>query len=162
MKDEVVLAEPAGIGLDQGGRDPFQALADDGLDTGGEIDVPHPSAGEADEAVPVAGEGNLEKDADDAVVVVLDLARQPLAGFENEGIRGDDDGRALIANIGGSDMLEAGLLEGSAVDDLLELVDTDLLADVELDQDPHRTHEGRCRSGQGRVRARNCGDSCHG
>ena len=39
-------------------------------------------------------------------------------------------------------MLKAGLLDGSAVDDLLEAVDTDLLADVELDEDADGTDEG--------------------
>ena len=61
VEDEVVLAEPASIGLDQGGGGAVEALADDGLDAGGEIDVPDPAAGEADERVPVAGEGKLDK-----------------------------------------------------------------------------------------------------
>ena len=143
VEDEVILAEPAAIGLDQGGGGAVEALADDGLDAGGEIDVPDPAAGEADERVPVAGKGNFEQDADDAVVVVLDLAGEAFAGFEDQRVGGNDDGRALIANVGGGDVLEAGLLDGSAVDDLLEAVDTDLLADVELDEDADGTDEGR-------------------
>ena len=38
-------------------------------------------------------------DAEDAVVVVLDFALEPLAGFEDEGIERVDDGRALVADV---------------------------------------------------------------
>jgi hypothetical protein len=135
MEDEVVLAEPAGVGLDEGGGDALQTLAEDGLDAGGEIDVPDPSAGETNETVPVAGERNFQEKADDAVVVILDLAGQPFAGIEDEGIGGDDNGRSRVTDIGWGGMLEVGLLDGAAVDDPLELVEADLLADIELDKD---------------------------
>ena len=109
--------------------------ADHGLGAGGEIDIPDPAAGEADQGVPIAGKGELVKDADDAIVVVFDFAGELLAGIEDEGIGGHDDGRALVADVGGSGVFEVGLLDGAAVNDLLQAVEEDLFADVELDED---------------------------
>ena len=45
--------------------------------------VGSPTAGKLDESVPGAGEGQLEDQADYAVIVVLDLAFEALAGFED-------------------------------------------------------------------------------
>src|ERR1700691_3809503 len=111
--------------------------------------APQPAAkGEAAERAPAAGEGELVEDADDTVVVVFDFAGELLAGIENEGIGSHDDGRTLVAHIGWGSVLEVGLLDGPAVDDLLQPVKADLLANVELNQDKDRAGEvGSGRSG---------------
>jgi hypothetical protein len=104
---------------------------------GGEIDIPDPSAGKTDEGVPVAGEGKLENNAENTVVVILDFTGETLAAFESERLDGFDDRRALIADVTRSRMLEAGLKEGARAYDLLELVEANLLAGIKLDEDPH-------------------------
>ena len=54
VKDEVVLAEPARVGLDHRAWPRAQPLAHDGLDARGKINIPHPAAGQMDQAFPVA------------------------------------------------------------------------------------------------------------
>ena len=126
-------------------------------DAGGEafeVGVPNPAAGELDELIPVAGEGQLEDHADHAVVEILDVALQALAAFEDEGFEGLFDRRALEADVAGSEVLEAGI-GGAGAEDLAELVEANLFADVELDQNQDRAGQGgvgrlgRHQSGQG-------------
>ncbi len=50
------------VGLDEGGIGAVEFLLDDFAGEGGEVGVPNPAAGEADEGVPVAGEGEFEDD----------------------------------------------------------------------------------------------------
>ena len=57
--------------------------------------------GEFDERFPVAGEGQLEDEADYAVVVVLDLSGEALAGVEDQRLEAFVDRRALVADVGG-------------------------------------------------------------
>ena len=145
MEDEVVLLQPFAlvVGLDQGGRGAFELLLDDARGELFEVGVGDPAAGEFDESLPAAGEGEFEHEADDAVVVVLDLAVEALAGVEHQGLEGLLDGRALVADVGGS-LLEAGF-GGAGAEDLAEFVEADLFADVELDQDQDRAVQGSLR-----------------
>ena len=119
------------------GSGALELLPDDARGQLLEVGVGGPAAGEFDERVPVAGEGQLEDEADDAVVVVLDLSGEALAAFEDQRLEGLLDRRALVADVGGS-LLEAGL-GGAGWEDLAELVEADLFADVELDQDQDRS-----------------------
>src|SRR4051812_29460039 len=86
VKDEVILAQPALVWLDHGGRDAFQLLPDHGLDPERKIYVPHPATGQTDQGFPVARERELVDDADNAVIVVLDLAFEALAGVQQQRI----------------------------------------------------------------------------
>jgi hypothetical protein len=132
VEDEVVLLQPVVlvIGLDQGGGGALQLLADYAAGQLFEVGVGGPVGGELDQFLPVAGEGELEDQADYAVVVVLDLSGEALAGVEDQGLESFFDWGALVANVGGS--FETGL-GGAGSDDLTEGVEADLFADVELD-----------------------------
>ncbi len=115
-----------------------------------EVGVGGPAAGKLDESVPAAGEREFEDQADDSVVVVLDFAREALAGFEDERVERLFDGRTLVANVSGS-LFEAGV--GSAgSEDVAEDVELNFFADVELDQDEDGTAERR-RGGLARLAA---------
>ena len=108
-----------------------------------EVGVGGPAAGEFDESVPAAGEGKFELEADDAVIVVLDFSGKALAAFERQGLKGLFDRSALVADVGGS-LLETGFgLAGR--EDLAELVEADLFADVELDEDQDGAAQGSLR-----------------
>ena len=130
------------IRLDQGGRGAFEFLTDDAGGERFEVGVGGPAAGKLNERVPAAGERKFENEADDSVVVVLDLALEALSAVEDEGLERFLDGRTLVADVSGSLMLEAGL-GGAGSEDVAELVEADLFADVELDQDQDGAAEGR-------------------
>src|SRR6476620_7875116 len=100
----------------------------------GEVDVPHPAAGQTNERLPVAGKRKLENDADHAVVVVLDLTVQPLATLQHKRLDRLHDGRTLIANVTWRGMLHAGLRDGASADDLAQPCQLDLFTHIELDQ----------------------------
>jgi hypothetical protein len=151
MEDEVVFLQPVGgvglgvirfdVGLDQRGRGEFELLLDDARGQSFEVGVGGPAGGKLDERVPVAGERQLEDQADDAVIVILDLALEALAAVEDERVEAFFDGRTLVADVSGSLMLEAGF-GGAGAEDLAEFVEADLFADVELDQDQDRAAQG--------------------
>jgi len=67
-----------------------------------------PSGCEMDEAFPIAGEGELVDDADDAVIVVLDFAFEAFAAAEEQGFERLGHGRPLVAHIGGHEVLDFG------------------------------------------------------
>src|SRR6266516_3190332 len=68
VEDEIVFVQPVFVGLDQGGAGAVELLPDDFLREAGKVGVPDPAAGQADEPIPVAGEGEFEDHAEDAVV----------------------------------------------------------------------------------------------
>ena len=146
MEDEVVLLQPfAGVGLDQRWGGALEFLPDDADGELFEVGVGGPAAGELDERVPPAGKGQLEVEADDAVVVILDLSGKALAGFEDERLERLLDRRALVADVGRS-LFEAGI-GGAGSEDGAEHVEPDLFADVELDQGEDRAARGAGRDG---------------
>lgn len=147
VEDEVVLGEPVGVGFVERGAGALETLADDEGGVSGEVDVPDPAGGEGDEALPVGGEGELEDDGEDAVVVVLDLGAEALAAVEDERFDGFDDGRALVADVAGSGVFERRLRDGGGAEDMAELVEANLFADVELEKDEDGAGE---RAGGGR------------
>ena len=100
VEDEVVLAQPLRIRLHQGRGRPLQFLADDAGRVLLKVDVPDPAAAQANQGVPVAGKGQLEDHAQDAVVVILDLPFEPLAAVQNQRLDRLDHRRPLIANVG--------------------------------------------------------------
>jgi len=67
-------------------------LTDDAGGEALEVGVGGPAAGELDERVPIAGERELEDQADHAVVVVLDLSLEALAGSRTSGSSGSSTG----------------------------------------------------------------------
>src|SRR5579859_948980 len=159
LEDEIVLLQPLGaVGLDQRGGGAFQLLPDDARGELLEVGVGGPAGGKFDELVPGTAEGQLEEQADDAVVIVLDLSREALAGFEDERLKRLFDRSALVADVGGR-LLEAGfgLARG---EDLAEFVEADLFAYVELDQDQHHATQGA--GGLGRRGFLNCGGEFSG
>ncbi len=87
-----------------------------------------------DQLVPVAGERELEDHADYAVIEIPDVALESLATFKNQRLEGFFDWRALVADVAGSEMPEAGV-GGAGAENLAELVEANFFADVELDQD---------------------------
>ncbi len=142
VEDEVVLLKKfSGVRLDQRGCGALELLLDDAGGEGLEIGVGGPAAGELDEGVPSAGKRQLEFEADDAVVVVLDFPGKALAGFEDQGLKRLLDRRTLVADVG------RGLLEDgfgfAGREDGAENVEADLFANVELDQDQDRSAQGR-------------------
>src|ERR1700683_5537772 len=110
--------------------------------------------------LPVAGEWKLEDQADNAVIVVLDLALEALAAFEDEWFEAFFDGGALEADVFGGLVLEAGF-GGAGSEELAEFVELDLFADVELDQGEDGTLE-RSGGGAGCQRVQLVGDGCRG
>jgi len=136
------------VTLDQGGSGALEFLADYAAGQIFEVGVRGPAGGEFDQFLPVAGEREFEDQADDAVIVILDLSGEALAGVEDQGLERLLDGRPLVANVGWG-FFETGL--GSAgSDDVAEGVEADLFADVELNQDQDGTAK---RAGSGRLRA---------
>ena len=103
-----------------------------------------PLATKLNEFVPVAGKRQFEDDADHAVVVVLDVTLQTLAALEDEGIESLFDGGALVTDVSGSKVFETGI-DGAGAEDLPKLVEANLFADVELDQDQHGSTQGGVR-----------------
>lgn len=85
----------------------------------------------------------MKDNADDAVVVVLDLSEQMFAGIENEGFTRLDHGRALVAYVSRRGVLESGFLDGGGTEKLTEAVQANLFGDVELEQDVDRTGEDK-------------------
>ncbi len=94
-----------------------------------------------DEAFPVAGKSELVDDADDAVVVVLDFAFEPLAAAQHQRLERPDHRRPLVAHVGRHRVLDFGLLHGARVHGLLQLVEAQLFAHVELNEDKDRAAE---------------------
>src|ERR1019366_5054861 len=141
VEDEVIFMQPAVVELDQGGAGALDFLFDDFLGEAGEIGVPNPAAGEADERVPVAGKGQLEDDAQNPVIVVLDLNVKALAAFENQRLDRFDNRGTLEADISGGRVLEARLLAAGS-EDVAQIVESDLFTDVELDQHQDRPLHG--------------------
>src|SRR5580704_5829928 len=107
-----------------------------------EIDVPHPAAAQPNQSVPVAGEWELQHHADYTVIVKLDLAVELLATLEDQCIDGLDHRRALITDVAGGRMLQRRLLQGARAEDFTQLVETDFLTDVELNQNQDRAADG--------------------
>lgn len=140
MKDEVVFAEPFVVGLDECRRGSGKTFFDGFGCASGKVDLPDPAAGEFDEGIPSAGEGELVlvDDAEDAVVVILDGALELLAAVEDEGIEGFDDRGALVDDVSLCGMLDAGGLYGLGLENGAELVEADGFGDVELEEDEDR------------------------
>src|SRR5271169_214125 len=141
VEDEVIFVQPTVVKLDQSRARAFDLLFDDLLREAGEIGVPNPTAGEADQRVPVASKGQLEDHAEHAVIVVLDLDVEPFAAFEDQRLDRFDHWRTLETDVPRSRMLEASLLPPSS-EDVAQGVELDLLANVELDQHQHRPLQG--------------------
>ena len=93
--------------------------------------------------VPPAGKREFEFEADDAVIVVLDLSGKALAGFEDQRLERFVYGRTLVADVCRG-LLEAGF-GGARGEEFAELVEADLFADVVLDEDEDGAVEGFCR-----------------
>ena len=155
MEDEIVFLQPlGGIGLDQRRSGALEFLLDDAGGQALEVGVPNPAAGKLDQLVPVAGEGQLEDHADHAVVEILDVALQAFAAFEDQRFEDFFHRRTLVTDVAGSEVLEAGI-GGAGTQDLAQLVEANLLANVELDKNQHGAGQGgvrrlgRHQSGQG-------------
>ena len=69
-------------------------------------------------------------------------SRSPLSRIKR--LEGFFDRRTLVADIAGSGVFEAGI-GGAGAEDLAQLVETNLLANIELDQDQHRAAQGGVR-----------------
>ena len=154
VEDEVVFAEPFAVGLDESRAGAGETGANGFGGLSGEIDLPHPAAGELDQFVPVTGVGELVDDAQDAVVVVLNGAVELLPGFEDEGIEGFDDGRPLVADVALGRVFESGGVCDASLQESAELVEPDGFADIELQEDQHGALKrgvdgGRSRLGHG-------------
>src|ERR1700739_1366481 len=130
MEDEVVFVQPVVVGLDQRGAGAFELLLDDLLREAGEVGVPNPATGEANERVPVAGEWQLENHAEHTVVAALDLGVETLSHFEHQRLDALDHRRALIADVSRGGVLETSFLTARA-EDLAQRVEADLFANVE-------------------------------
>jgi hypothetical protein len=92
-------------------------------------------------------------DADYAIVVVLDLAVQPFAAFEDNGAGRFDDGRALVANVAGRRMLECRLPDRVSAEKLAKTVQVNLFAYIELQKGVDGAREdGRFGGGLGDIR----------
>ena len=101
-----------------------------------------PAAGELHQVVPIAGERQLEHQADHAVVVILDLSVEAFTGFEDQGLDRLLNRRALVANVAGGMVLEAGI-DRPGAKDLAQVVEANLFANIKLDQDQGRPVERR-------------------
>src|ERR1700722_7960618 len=143
MEDEVIFTQPFGIRLYQCRRCMLQLLAGDAGGMRGEIDVPHPAAAKADQRVPAAAKWQFEDYADHAVVVILDLAIQTLAALEYQRLDRLDDRRTLVADVPRGGVLHAGMFDRAGPENLPQLVEFNLLANVELDQDKDRPLQRR-------------------
>src|SRR5262249_9458131 len=117
-------------------------FAGDTRGMGREVDIPDPTASQAHQGVPVAGKRKLEDDTQHAIVVILDLAVEALSAVEHQRIDGFDHRRPLVADVARGWVLERGLLQGASAENLAKLVQVDLLADVELNQDEDRPMNG--------------------
>jgi len=93
------------------------------------------------QVLPVARECELINDADHAVVVILDLAFEPFAATQHQRIEWANHRRPLVAHIGRHGVLDLWLLHGARIHSLLQLVEAQLFAHVELDEDEHRSAE---------------------
>ena len=78
-----------------------------------------------------------------AVIVVFDLALEPLAAFEHQRLHRLDDRRPLVAHIAGGAVLQAWLLNRSGTNQLLQSVQANRLAHVELQQHQHGSAQNR-------------------
>src|ERR1039457_2277677 len=86
------------------------------------------------QAIPIARERQLEDNAHHTVVVVLNVSFETLTAFENKRIDLLDYRWPLIANIGWRRMLQARLLHGTSAHRLLQDVESEFLAHIELNQ----------------------------
>src|SRR5579863_3937060 len=143
MENEIGFAQPVGVRLDQGGSSAFEFLAHDAGRVSGKIHVPHPAASQANQRVPVSGEGQLHDYTEDPVIVVLDLAFEALSAFEDESFDCLNYRGTLVADVAWGGMFERWLWQGSGAEDLAEPVKADLFTDVKLNQDKNRAFEGR-------------------
>ena len=114
MEDEVVLIQPVVVGLNQCGFCPLQLLPGDAGGVAFKVYLPDPATGQLNQRVPVARKRKLKHDAQDAVIVVLDLALQPFAALQNQRLDRLHDRRTLIAHVARRRVLEGGLLLGSS------------------------------------------------
>jgi hypothetical protein len=94
-----------------------------------------PAGGKLDEFVPVSGERQLEEKADNPVVIILDLPGEALAGVENKRLESVDGWRTLVADVSRSLTALEGGLSVSRLEQLADDVETDLFADVVLNED---------------------------
>ena len=69
----------------------------------------------------------------------LRLAFEALATAQDERIKRTDDRGPLVAHVGRHRVLDLGLLHGTRVDRLLQLVKAQFFANVELNQDQNRS-----------------------
>src|SRR5262249_48638097 len=105
-KNVVVLTDPLVVGANDYRRDSTQALTDNLLRLALQVRAGDKTCRECRQRFPIAFEGQLEDDADDTVVVILDLCFELLARAQTGESRGSDDGRLFEANIFGRGMLE--------------------------------------------------------
>ncbi len=141
MEDEVIFVQPFFVGLDQGGAGTLQPFPGNFLGEAGKIRVPHPTAGEANKRVPIAGKLQFENYAQHAVIVILDLSVQTLTSLEHQWLNSFDHGRTLITDVSRSRMLKTRFLPPSA-EDVTQGVEANLLAHVELNQYKNGTLQG--------------------
>src|ERR1700680_2351776 len=108
-----------------------------------EVDIPDPAAAQAHQRVPIAGKRQLEDHAQHSVVVILDLSLEPLSALQNQLFGRRDHWGSLVPNVGRSGVLEVGLLQRARAKKLPQLVKTNFLANVELDEDENRAVQRR-------------------
>src|SRR5215471_3406540 len=98
----------------------------------GEINVPDPMTGHVNEGIPCAGKRELEDDADDTVVVILDHTGETFATFENQRFYGFDDGWPLVSDIARGGMFERRLGESGCSENFTKAIKPNFFADIEL------------------------------
>ncbi len=106
-EDVVVFADPLAVGLGNGRRDALQALARHLLRLSLQLGAGNEARGQRHQRFPIAFEGQLKDHTHHAVVVILDLRVQRLAGSQRDGRGALDDGRLLEAHVFGRGVLEA-------------------------------------------------------
>jgi hypothetical protein len=85
----------------------------------------------------------MENDADDTVVVVLDLSVEPFPGIEDEGFGGLDDRRSLVTDVAGRGVLQGGLLDCGRAEKLAKAIEADLLGHIELEKNVNGARESK-------------------
>jgi hypothetical protein len=85
----------------------------------------------------------LKDHTNDAIVVTLNLSFQALATLKGQDFNRFHNRRSLIPHVARGRMLETRLLKLSCPEDLLQLIEADFFAYVELDENQNRTVERR-------------------
>src|SRR5439155_10303495 len=109
-----------------------------------EVRLPHPVAGEPRQRLPLARKGQLEVDADYAVVVILNLSFKPFSIRKGYRVERFDYGGTGETDIFRSRALERGS-HGARPENPANLLELNLLADVIQDKYQYRSLQS-CRS----------------